>query len=146
MLMSIDLAEYYPYNVFSFTQFTNMSEDKEFYSIPAKFRRMENMHILFWLIKDTCWCLSLRWLGIAMVFPTLLVAVLICWRTRSMVSEFTHNLAVIFWISANSYWMITEFFHWEESTKFYALIPFGLGLASLVYYYLIYIPRMKLVR
>lgn len=118
--------------------------EKEVYSIPAKYRRMENMHILFWLIKDTCWCLTYRWLGIAMIFPTLLIAVLICWRTRRMMSEFTHNLAVIFWISANSYWMITEFFEWEENTKYYALIPFGLGLASLAYYYIFYIPKMKL--
>jgi hypothetical protein len=114
----------------------------ELYKIPAKYRRMENLHILFWLVKDTCWCISLKWLGITMIFPTLLVAVLICWRTRHMVSEFTHNLAVIFWISANSYWMITEFLNWEESTKFYALIPFGLGLITLLYYYLIYAPRL----
>lgn len=118
--------------------------EKELYSIPAKYRRMENLHILFWLIKDTCWCLSFKWLGIAMVFPTLLVALLICWRTRRIVSEFTHNLAVIFWISANSYWMITEFFEWPEHTKFYALIPFGLGLAALAYYYIFHLPKMRI--
>lgn len=78
-----------------------------------------------------------------MVFPTLLVALLICWRTRHIMSEFTHNLAVIFWICANSFWMITEFFEFEESSKYYALIPFGLGLIVLVYYYVIYAPRAK---
>jgi hypothetical protein len=114
------------------------------YTIPAKYRKIENLHILFWLVKDTCWCLSLKWLGITMVFPTLLVAVLICYQTRHIVSEFTHNLAVIFWICANSYWMITEFFGLEEHTKYYALIPFGLGLATLLYYYVFYAPRMKL--
>jgi glycine/D-amino acid oxidase-like deaminating enzyme len=115
--------------------------NQQLYSIPAKYRRMENLHILFWLVKDTCWCLSFKWLGIAMIFPTLLVAALICWRTRNLMSEFTHNLAVIFWITANSYWMITEFFGWPEETKFYALIPFGLGLVTLVYYYVFYAPR-----
>lgn len=79
-----------------------------------------------------------------MVFPTLLVALLICWRTRHIMSEFTHNLAVIFWISANSYWMVTEFFEWEENTKYYSLIPFGLGLISLAYYYAYYLPKIKL--
>lgn len=111
------------------------------YTIPAKFRKIENLHILFWLVKDTCWCITLRWLGISMIFPTLLVAVLICWRTRHMMSELTHNLAVIFWITANSYWMITEFFGWKEDTKLYALIPFGLGLITLLYYYAFYLPR-----
>ena len=114
------------------------------YTIPAKYRKIENLHILFWLVKDTCWCLSLKWLGITMVFPTLLVGVLICLRTRHIMSEFTHNLAVIFWIFANSYWMITEFFEWEENTKFYALIPFGLGLVTLIYYYGYYAPKMRL--
>jgi TRAP-type C4-dicarboxylate transport system permease small subunit len=104
---------------------------------------MENLHILFWLVKDTCWCLTFRWLGIAMVFPTLLIAILICWRTRHLVSELAHNLAVIFWICANSFWMITEFFNFPESSKFYALIPFGLGLITLFYYYVIYAPRAK---
>lgn len=82
-------------------------------------------------------------LGITMIFPTLLVAVLICWRTRQYVSELTHNLAVIFWICANSYWMITEFFAFDETSKFYALIPFGLGLTTLFYYYVIYAPRSR---
>ena len=118
---------------------------EQLYSIPAKYRRMENLHILFWLIKDTCWCLSFKWLGITMIFPTMLVAVLICWRTRHLVSEFTHNLAVIFWIGANSFWMITEFFGYDEALKFYALIPFGLGLVTLFYYYVIYAPRNKTV-
>ncbi|HYF32921.1 MAG TPA: hypothetical protein VD993_17470 [Chitinophagaceae bacterium] len=118
--------------------------NEELYTIPAKYRKIENLHILFWLIKDTCWCLTYKWLGITMVFPTLLVALLICWRTRHIMSEFTHNLAVIFWITANSYWMITEFFEWEESTKFYALIPFGLGLVSLAYYYVYYLPKIRL--
>ena len=115
-------------------------EEKDVYAIPARYRRIENLHILFWLIKDTCWCLNFKWLGIAMVFPTLLVAILICWRTRRIVAEFTHNLAVIFWISANSLWMITEFFNWGDESRYYALIPFGLGLIVLVYYYAIYTP------
>lgn len=115
--------------------------NQDTYSIPAKYRRMENMHILFWLVKDTCWCLSFKWLGIVMVIPTLLIAALICWRTRNIISEFTHNLAVIFWICANSFWMMTEFFGYPESTKYYALIPFGLGMAVLVYYYVFYAPH-----
>jgi hypothetical protein len=115
-------------------------EENEMYIIPVRYRRMENLHILFWLIKDTCWCLTFRWLGITMIFPTLLVAILICWRTRHIMAEFTHNLAVIFWISANSLWMISEFFNWGEDARYYALIPFGLGLSVLVYYYAIYSP------
>jgi len=55
-----------------------------------------------------------------------------------------HNLAIVFWISANAYWMISEFFGfdsmivWRDFTgKHMALIPFTLGAAILLYYYLV---------
>ena len=115
-------------------------ENKGLYSIPEKYRKMENLHILFWLVKDTCWCLNYKWLGIVMVFPTLLVAFLICWRTRHLISEFTHNLAIIFWISANSLWMISEFFEWGDEFRYWSLIPFGCGLLPLIFYYGYYLP------
>lgn len=112
------------------------------YSIPARYRRMENMHIVFWLVKDISWCMIWKPLGIAMIFPTLSIAIVIAWRTRHMASELAHNLAIAFWISANSLWMITEFFHfdeaiiWKEFTgKHLALIPFFIGAFFLLYYY-----------
>src|SRR5688572_10296945 len=76
------------------------------YTIPLRFRKMENLHIVFWLFKDISWCLIWKPLGIAMIFPTLIIAIIIAWRTRQYVSELCHNPAITVWISANSYWMI----------------------------------------
>jgi len=118
-------------------------ESNELYVIPAKFRKMENLHILFWLIKDICWCMVFKPLGIAMIFPTLAIAVFIAWRTRHIVAELTHNIAIALWISANSLWMISEFYGVDEQVKPYCLIPFSLGLLILIYYYLIYSPLQK---
>ena len=70
---------------------------------------MENLHILFWLLKDLGWCMIWKPLGISMILPTLGIALVITWRTRSIRAELAHNLAIIFWISANSYWMVSEF-------------------------------------
>ena len=113
------------------------------YVIPARYRKMENMHIVFWLFKDISWCMLWKELGIAMVFPTLIVAIVIAWRTRSMKSELAHNLAITFWIAANSYWMISEFFGFDSiqlfnsySGKHLALIPFITGIGILANYYL----------
>jgi prepilin signal peptidase PulO-like enzyme (type II secretory pathway) len=113
------------------------------YSIPARYRRMENMHILFWLLKDISWCMIWKPLGLAMIFPTLIIAIVISWRTREVPSELAHNLAVTFWIAANSYWMISEFFGFDEvhiwrsfEGKHLALIPFFIGLSFLVHFYL----------
>lgn len=120
------------------------------YNIPLRYRKMENLHIVFWLFKDIAWCMIWKPLGIAMIFPTLTIAIIIAWRTRHMMSELTHNLAIVLWISANSYWMISEFFHFDGdvvygniSFKLLSVIPFTLGILVLSYYYLWYAPRHK---
>lgn len=112
------------------------------YVIPARYRKMENMHIVFWLLKDISWCMTWKVLGIAMIFPTLIISIIIAWRTRQLKSELAHNLAITFWISANSLWMISEFFGFDTMSigkyfegKHLALIPFIIGVLILGYYY-----------
>lgn len=119
-----------------------MSKEPD-YVIPARYRRMENMHIVFWLLKDISWCMVWKPLGIAMIFPTLIISMVIAWRTRQVVSELAHNLAITFWISANSLWMISEFLGFDTMQiwrgfegKHLALIPFIIGISILFYYYL----------
>ena len=73
------------------------------YHIPIKFRKMENLHIVFWLFKDISWCMVWRPLGIAMIFPTLIISIIIAWRTRQFMSERCHNFAITFWIDSRSY-------------------------------------------
>ena len=121
---------------------------EEIYAIPAEYRKMENTHILFWLLKDISWCMVWKTLGILMITPTLGIALVIAWRTRHLKSELAHNLAIVFWISANSYWMLSEFFGFESvpighltDGKHLAIIPFGIGLGILAWYYLITKPR-----
>jgi len=89
-----------------------------------------------------------RELGIIMILPTLLISIIIAWRTRHYVSELCHNLAITFWISANSYWMISEFLKFDAieitpgyTYKHLALIPFFAGILVLIYYYIIWKPR-----
>jgi hypothetical protein len=121
--------------------------EKKIYSIPYRFRRIENLHILLWLIKDACWALNYKTAGMIMIVPTLSVALLITWQTRHILSEFLHNLAVDFWITANCTWMIGEFYGWDENLfgswglRQFAIIPFGIGLLILAIYYLILVPR-----
>ncbi|TEW69536.1 hypothetical protein E2R65_02110 [Mucilaginibacter phyllosphaerae] len=109
---------------------------------------MENLHIVFWLFKDIGWCLFWKPLGLVMIIPTLAISVMIAYRTREMVSELCHNLAITFWISANSYWMISEFMGYDTlhvygpvTYKHLAIIPFMMGVFCLVYYYVIWQPK-----
>lgn len=121
-----------------------MNKTEPQYTIPARYRRLENLHIVFWLFKDISWCMLWRELGILMVIPTLSVAIYISHRTRKIKSELAHNLAVTFWISANSLWMISEFYGFDErhiwngyEGKHLAMIPFIIGVLILAWYYLI---------
>lgn len=117
------------------------------YYIPYKFRRVENLHILLWLIKDACWALNLKIPALIMIIPTLMVAILITYQTRKITSELLHNLAIDFWITANCTWMVGEFFGWDTGLigqyglREFSLLPFGIGLLILGYYYLFYMHR-----
>ena len=120
------------------------------YSIPIRYRKMENFHIVFWLLKDISWCMLWKPLGIAMVFPTLIIAIIITIRNRQYISEVCHNLAIIFWITANSYWMIAEFFELDTipiyldiTYQYLAVIPFSIGILILTWYYLYWKPSHK---
>ena len=72
-----------------------------------------------------------------MIVPTIVAALLITWQTRHIKSELLHNLAVDFWIIANGYWMLTEFFSKNDSLRYYTIIPFTIGLLIIAYYYLV---------
>ena len=124
--------------------------NEQTYIIPIRYRKMENLHIVFWLFKDISWCMIWRPLGIAMIFPTLIIAIIIAWRTRQYMSERCHNIAITVWIIANSYWMISEFFNFDTRVvygnitfKYLAIIPFSIGILLLAYYYLVWKPTHK---
>lgn len=97
-------------------------------------RHYENLHIPLWLMKDTCWMMEFKVVGIIMIIPTVSVAMYLAWKSRR-VRDYYINLAVLFWIGANSYWMCCEFFNHAE-LKFYAGIPFIFGMISTLLFYL----------
>ena len=122
----------------------------EQYSIPLKYRKMENLHIVFWLFKDISWCMVWKPLAILMIIPTFLISIIIAVRTRQFMSEVCHNVAISFWIAANSYWMISEFFNFdtrklfgEYTFKHLAIVPFVIGILMLGYYYIWWRPRHR---
>ena len=114
----------------------------DLYSVPLQHRRFENLHIVFWLMKDISWCMLWRGLGVFMIVPTLGAAIFITWRARANRIDFAHNLAVVFWISANAWWMVAEFFEFDEapfllgiSGRHWSMLPFLLGAGVLLWHY-----------
>ena len=93
-------------------------------------------------MKDISWCMLWRVLGLVMIVPTLGAAIFITWRARRIKADLAHNLAVVFWITANAWWMIAEFFEFDEapfllgvSGRHLAMIPFVIGALVLVRHY-----------
>ena len=100
------------------SQAENMNRPEPMYIIPERFRKVENLHIVFWLIKDLSWAMLWKPLGMVMVVPTVAAAVLITWQTRKIKAELFHNLAVDCWICANAYWMVTEFYNMPDDFRY----------------------------
>lgn len=113
------------------------------YTVPLRFRKIENLHILFWLVKDLSWAMLWKPLGVAMFIPTFLLSIMITWQTRNLKAELYHNLAVTFWILTNGYWMIVEFIGKDEELRIYTAIPFAIGLFFICFYYVMIMPREK---
>jgi hypothetical protein len=111
-------------------------------SLFKTIRSSENFHIVLWLMKDLCWVMDFQLLGVVMITPTLGMAAWIAWRCRGDVSEFLHSLAVVFWITANSIWMIGEFF-FDDHSRHFAAIFFVAGLLCVAWYYLVILPRQQ---
>ncbi|MBF6659345.1 hypothetical protein HUE46_04300 [Flavobacterium columnare] len=120
---------------------------KEFY-ISKKLRFIENLHIVFWLIKDMCWCLEFKTLGITMAVPTICISIYFIFKNKADISELYHNMAVFLWIIANTWWMSSEFFKFDENTlilglkgRSLAAFPFGSGILLLLIFYISIYPK-----
>lgn len=107
-----------------------------------KIRNLENVHIALWLVKDASWVLLFKPLGLIMILPTVAVAIWILVQTWSDLKDRLHNLAVCFWILANSTWMVGEFY-FNDSWRPVASTLFCLGISSIAYYYLIARRKLK---
>lgn len=119
------------------------------FQLSKKLRFIENLHIVFWLIKDMCWCLEFKILGIAMAIPTICIASYFVYKSKNDTTELFHNIAVLLWIIANTLWMTSEFFKFDETIIFFGLkgktlcaFPFGLGIMILAIYYLLIYPKL----
>jgi hypothetical protein len=91
---------------------------------------LETSHVPLWLLKDICWLMSFRLVGVIIAIPTVLVAMIMVVLTYKDRSAFLPNLSIALWIIANTNWMVAEFY--EFDTKSYSLYPFIGGLLVFV--------------
>jgi hypothetical protein len=94
---------------------------------------LDSLHIPIWLFKDIAWLMVWKPLGVAMVLPAMAVAVYLCLATIGMHKKFLLNLAILFWISANSLWMLGEFFDWHFQP--YSATLFVSGIVVMAFFF-----------
>jgi hypothetical protein len=93
---------------------------------------LEMAHIPLWLIKDLCWLMTYKTLGVVIAIPTIAVAIIMAIMTRHDKDKFLPNISIAFWIIANANWMFAEFF--EVNIRFYSLYPFVAGILAFVFF------------
>ncbi len=93
-------------------------------------RKQENLHIIFWLLKDACWVMEWRIPGLIMILPTMGLGLYLVYTWRNDLTELAFSSAVCWWILANSVWMIGEFF--DLALRPVAAFCFFTGIASLI--------------
>jgi len=95
---------------------------------------LETAHIPLWLIKDVCWLMTYRTVGIVFAVPTIIVAIIMAFITYSDKDRFLPNVSIAFWIIANANWMVAEFY--EFDTRFYSIYPFTAGILVFIVFLL----------
>ena len=98
-------------------------------------KKLENLHVGLWLLKDCSWCQEWIKVGMMVSLPTLALAIKIAWDSRRDTEDLVHNIAVCCWLCANVIWMIGEFF-FDDHTRPIARVFFFAVLAILGVFYL----------
>jgi hypothetical protein len=102
---------------------------------------LETIHIPLWLLKDLCWLMTYRSLGVVMAIPTIVVALMMVSVTYGDRDRFLPNLSIAFWILANASWMFDEFF--SLGIRSYCLYPFLAGILVFLIYVLLKLIKPK---
>ena len=59
-----------------------------------KIRKLENLHVLVWILKDYSWMLKFKLLGSLMILPAIAISGFIAWELRND-EDLTPCLAVL---------------------------------------------------
>lgn len=70
---------------------------------------LDTINSFSWFFMDAAWMLQVREISIAMILPTMLSAVFLCYIEKRKISGLI-NFAILSWICMNVSWMFSELF------------------------------------
>lgn len=104
----------------------NQSEKPSFISKDI----LDTVNSFSWFLMDASWMLQEKEISIAMILPTVLSAILLCFVEKRKTVIFI-NIAILSWICMNVSWMFSDIL----ALPFYltmAKIFFGVGIAFII--------------
>lgn len=88
-----------------------------------------------WLLKDILWLQEKTLAAMMMIIPTVGVSLILTFQSYKNKEGFYLNFAILFWIIANSIWMVDEFYALD--VRWMTSISFGMGILIMLFYYII---------
>ena len=91
---------------------------------------LDTMNSFSWFLMDAAWMLQAREVSMAMILPTVISGVLLCFIEKRKALVFI-NIAILCWICMNISWMFSDLF----TQNHYLIIAktfFGLGILFII--------------
>ena len=93
-------------------------------------KTISDLHYPLWLLKDFFWMASMPILSLILAIPAILISLWMCMMTAD--KALSENKMILWWLIANTNWMIAEKF--ETNTYWLAYIFFGIGIIEMILY------------
>jgi hypothetical protein len=91
---------------------------------------LDTVNSFSWFLMDASWMLQMQEISMAMILPTLLSAIFLCYIEKRKSVTYI-NLAIVSWITMNVSWMFSENFS-NEAFLTAAKIFFLIGVALII--------------
>ncbi len=91
---------------------------------------ISDLHFPLWLLKDFLWMADLPIFSLILAIPAILVSFWLCMMTAG--KSLSENKMILFWLLANTSWMISEKF--DLNTLWMAYIFFSVGIIEIILY------------
>jgi uncharacterized membrane protein len=98
--------------------------------MTKKQQLISDLHFPLWLLKDFLWMADLPIFSLILAIPAILVALWICMMTAG--KTLSENKMVLFWLIANTSWMISEKF--DVNIMWISYLFFGIGIIEIIKY------------
>lgn len=95
--------------------------------MTKKQQLISDLHFPLWLLKDFLWMADLPILSLLLAIPAILVSLWLCMMTAG--KSLSENKMVLFWLMANTSWMVSEKF--DINILWLSYIFFGIGIIEI---------------